>query len=428
MEELESELEREGERKQIEEDDTGTQGGRDSVYGMSFANQQPQSDTFALAPRLSGGGFEKYRGRNGSDGCSDEDNDSESDEEEDTYHNSSIRTSSVITSHTAIKMSSTDPRPFQYQDPDEERMENECTPYFSLSSHQNVLSPYAGPYTASKVADLTPGNFYLYLPQICPDTSSAVKGCGDVTTHVEVEVEVGSGGGDERNRNMMRTRSNGDRMSIATALSHGNQSSLSPTHPSASVKYPSLPSLPSLPSISSLPSPVKHIPAPPKRTFAEDVCVAALGYGWRHVSCDEHCKLFLQLLSSCRCVSFELLYRRIPVNGCRGGTSYGSHGKSGTSVYRSIAINGVLKGYPSLSQLPRAPAQLLLRPASGHPALFCLHMYCQQYCEQLIINANNTSSPHDLTSSYPHHHLTISPYHLTSSTPQLHPRHITIRQ
>ena len=48
--------------------------------------------------------------------------------------------------------------------------------------------------------------------------------------------------------------------------------------------------------------------------FAADLmgCDKQAGFGWKHVSLDEHCRLFIQKLRGCRCISFELVFSGIP--------------------------------------------------------------------------------------------------------------------
>ena len=161
----------------------------------------------------------------------------------------------------------------------------------SFQSPISVQSPYSEPYTASKVRALTPGNFYLYLPQLCPHTDSRTR---NRTAHKtdQALIEI-----DPKNSQTMSS-------SNSSSSSSGVLSLSSNSTPSATQAAPT-------PSMSS-PSPVRIIPSPPQRIYAEDVTQPALGFGWRHVACEEHCELFLQLVASCRCVSFELLYRRMP--------------------------------------------------------------------------------------------------------------------
>ena len=58
----------------------------------------------------------------------------------------------------------------------------------------------------------------------------------------------------------------------------------------------------------------------PERTFSEHVSQDSRGFGWRHLSCDTHCEIFLQSLSCCRCVAIELYFKRLPT----GGDNYSS--------------------------------------------------------------------------------------------------------
>ena len=188
---------------------------------------------------------------------------------------------------------------FTYNDDDDQDMKgaaaipaaasSSSSSSLSFQSPISIQSPYSEPFTASKVGSLTPGNFFLYLPQLCPQTGSHDRiDTSHKNSQTELEVDT---------KNSQTTQSSSS--SSSNAVSDASSSASSAPHKGPG-PHP------------SLPSPIRVIPSPPQRIYAEDVTQSALGFGWRHVSCEEHCELFLQLVSSCRCVCFELLYRRVP--------------------------------------------------------------------------------------------------------------------
>eukprot|EP01032_Pedospumella_encystans_P008842 gene8842-10458_t len=162
-----------------------------------------------------------------------------------------------------------------------------------------VHSPYGTPFTPSKVR--TPGR-YLYYPLWQQDSN--VKG-------------------------------------IMTSNYDSNTHSpiVGPTLQENGYQYPSdcVPSEVIAPSLDHNANPPIDQPQNDSTTPVSNP--AAYGFGMRHVSNPQHCRLFTQQLRSTRCVSFELLYRPLPASWLArykpapsGSTSFGAS-VSGYSVY-----------------------------------------------------------------------------------------------
>ena len=204
--------------------------------------------------------------------------------------------------------------PFMYDDADD----SSGLPPIAQSSFHSPLavhsSPYSEPFTASKMRVLTPGNFYLYLPQLglqtdTPSRNDVVNSCHGAST--------------ERVHSAVSGSLTGSTTGPGSNITGRGDNRDTGEEPRIDPYIPAVPTPMTTPLPASRFSPRKIYPLPPKRIYAEDVTVQALGYGWRHIACEEHCKAFLQLLSSCRCVCFELLYRRVPTVRFHGGDSQG---------------------------------------------------------------------------------------------------------
>jgi hypothetical protein len=201
--------------------------------------------------------------------------------------------------------------PFMYDDTDD----CDDLPPIARSTFHSPLPacscPYSEPFTASKMRVLTPGNFYLYLPQIGPETNAPSRDGVINTEHSRGTENIHCAGTATGSVSGSVTGSGSGSGSGTTYYCRGDSRDVGEA-PRSGPYVPAVPTPIKTPLPASRFSPRKIFPLPPKRIYAEDVTVKALGYGWRHLACEEHCKAFLQLLSSCRCVCFELLYRRVP--------------------------------------------------------------------------------------------------------------------